>query len=117
MPIASCCYPAAYGVADKIKILWHDIVDPGESTVRLAGASKTNFFTPAGRAGIIAAAKNDLAPETMLFDNFRIDAGAPVNAHPTITASRPDNNDIAVSRDAFVSLDVRLPTVGATIDN
>ncbi|HYO10740.1 MAG TPA: choice-of-anchor D domain-containing protein [Tepidisphaeraceae bacterium] len=85
-------------------------------TVTLSGSIKSNFFSGAGRAGIIAASKNDAGPETMSFDSFRIDAGQPVNARPNVTAARPGNGDVGVSRDAFVSADVRLPTPGAGID-
>src|SRR5687767_7440631 len=81
-------------------------------TITLSGAAKGNFFNTTGRAGLIAVAKNDGPPETFVFDSFRIDAGQPINAKPTVIASRPSNGDVGVSRNAFVSVDVRLPTPG-----
>src|SRR4030095_3146217 len=50
------------------------------------------------------------------FDSFRIDAGVPVAAQPTVSTSRPANGDINVSRDAFIAADVVLPTPGAGVD-
>ncbi len=85
-------------------------------TVTLTGTFKSNFFSSAGTAGIIACAKNDLPPVTLQFDSFEIDAGQPVNAHPSVTASRPTNGDVGVSRDAFISADLKLTSPGATVD-
>ena len=37
--------------------------------------------------------------------------------NPSVTASRPTNGDVGVTRDAFISADVNLPTPGASIDS
>jgi fibronectin type 3 domain-containing protein len=43
-------------------------------SVTLSGTEKSAFFSTAARAGLIAMAKNNLAPITVGFDNFSIDA-------------------------------------------
>jgi fibronectin type 3 domain-containing protein len=86
-------------------------------TLTLTGDKKAAFFNSAGRAGLIALHKNDTGPVTVAFDRFSIDAGVPVLARPYVTATRPANGEIGVSRDRFVAADVYLPTPGAGIDN
>jgi hypothetical protein len=86
-------------------------------TLTLTGAKKTEFFTAAARAGIIALHKNDIGPTTVAFDSFDIQAGTtPTAEQPSVTASRPANGATGVRRDAFVAADVRLPTAGAGVD-
>src|SRR5207244_7512170 len=54
-------------------------------TFNVPPASSAMFFNSSGRAGIIAAQKNDLAPITATFDSFEIDAGTPVASRPSVT--------------------------------
>ncbi len=75
-------------------------------------ANKTAFFNASSRAGLIACAKNDLAPITVAFDSFRIDAGSAIVNHASITRTRPANGATGVARNIFVAADVNLPNSG-----
>jgi regulation of enolase protein 1 (concanavalin A-like superfamily) len=83
------------------------------SSLTLTGANKTNFFNSASTAGVIQAQKNNLAPITAVYDSFSVTSGGTVSiTHPSVTAVRPLNGSIAVSRDAFIAADVNLPNSG-----
>ncbi|HEX8521614.1 MAG TPA: choice-of-anchor D domain-containing protein [Tepidisphaeraceae bacterium] len=79
-------------------------------------ANKSAFFNAASRAGIVACAKNDLAPITVTFDSFRIDAGSAIVNHPTITRTRPANGSTGLARNSFVAADVNLTSSGIDPD-
>jgi fibronectin type 3 domain-containing protein len=84
--------------------------------ITLAGSAKTSFFSSTARAGLIAMHKNDAGAITVGFDRFEILAGNPAANRPSVTASRPSAGSTGVARDAFVAVDVRLPTPGAGVD-
>ena len=86
------------------------------ATVTLSGAEYSKFFTSAGRAGIMQMQKNNLAPITVTYDKFEIDAGSTTVVQPKVTASRPGDGDTQISRDSFVAADLFLPNVGAGVD-
>ncbi|MGB7156561.1 MAG: choice-of-anchor D domain-containing protein, partial [Tepidisphaeraceae bacterium] len=83
----------------------------------LTGTKKGQFFSSAGRAGLIAMHKNDIGPMTATFDRFEIQAGVPVGQQPSITASDPADGQTNVPRDAAVRNSVNLPTPGAGVDD
>src|SRR3954447_15000428 len=61
-------------------------------TLTLSGTAKTAFFNTKGRAGIIAFAKNNLAPVTVSFDRFEIAAAGTTPATgttPSVTKVTP----------------------------
>ncbi len=85
-------------------------------SVTLSGAEKTAFFNSTTRAGIMALAKNNLAPVTVTFQNFSVVSGTPAPALPTVVSASPGAGQTNVSRDAFVSCNLSLPYVGEGVD-
>jgi glucose/arabinose dehydrogenase len=84
-------------------------------TVTLAGSEKANFFNSTGIAGITAISKNNLAPFTVPFGHFEIDAGKAVTvAHPSVRFTSPANNATNVSTNVPIEADLNLPN--AAID-
>ena len=83
------------------------------SALTLTGTNKTNFFNTASRTGVMQNNKGATTPITVTYDSFSITAGGVVAiGHPSATAVRPRDGATAVSRDAFIAVDVNLPNSG-----
>src|SRR5205814_247840 len=82
----------------------------------LSGATRAAFFNGASRAGILQFTKNDGPAITLAYDSFSITPGAPAVGQPYVTSVRPRDGAGAVARDAFVAVDVNIPTAGNGID-
>lgn len=80
------------------------------------GTTASSFFSPTARAGLIAMAKNNLAPITVSFDKFSIEQGTPASQRPSVNGSTPVNGATGIFRDASIEGTVVLPTAGAGID-
>ena len=85
-------------------------------SVTLTGSEKAAFFNATTRAGVMAMAKNNLAPVTVTFQNFAVAQGVPASGRPTVVAAHPGESDTNVSRNAFVNCDLSLPYVGEGVD-
>jgi fibronectin type 3 domain-containing protein/glucose/arabinose dehydrogenase len=87
-------------------------------TLTLTGTQRTRFFSSAARAGLMAMQKNNLAPETLVFESFAITPGTPQIARPSIRADQvtPANGETNVKRDIFVGASLNLPNVGKGVD-
>jgi hypothetical protein len=86
------------------------------SELTLSGSKKTAFFNSASRAGLIQFHKNNVGPITVTYDSFSITGGQSLAGRPTVTATRPADGETNVSRDAFIAVDVSLPTAGSGVD-
>ncbi|MEL7238254.1 MAG: Ig-like domain-containing protein, partial [Planctomycetota bacterium] len=81
-------------------------------TVTLTGDAFNRFFRTDGRAGILAAHKNNGDALTASFDSFGVtEEGLPATV-PTVRDVRPGDADTDVDRDAFVAVDLTLPNAG-----
>ncbi|HWE03866.1 MAG TPA: Ig-like domain-containing protein [Tepidisphaeraceae bacterium] len=78
-------------------------------SVALTGAERTAFFNATGDGGIITSAKNNLAPVTVAFTHFEIDAGSKVKPVPSVSHTDPAPGATNVNRDDFISADLLLP--------
>jgi regulation of enolase protein 1 (concanavalin A-like superfamily)/fibronectin type 3 domain-containing protein len=82
----------------------------------LTGTNKNNFFNSTSRAGLLVSNKGTSSTITAVYDSFEIKAGTPAASRPTVTDIRPRSGAISVSRDAFIAVDVNLPTPGKGVD-
>ena len=79
----------------------------------LPADKRAAFFTAAGRAGLITAHKNDVAPVTVTYDRFEILPGDAVSAaRPSVVLTRPAGGATDVARDGYVAADLNLPNGG-----
>ena len=84
-------------------------------TLILSGTARTAFFSTNGRAGIIAFAKNNLAPVTVSYDRFEIAAAGSTPAlgnTPQVTTVNPFNGATGVVLNTPVTADLFLPNGG-----
>lgn len=80
--------------------------------LQLTGSEAAAFFNAAGRAGILAAQKNNLAPVTVGFSHFEIDPGAAASGRPAILSANPSNGQVGVPVDSSITADLSLPNAG-----
>ena len=76
-------------------------------------AKRPAFFNAAGRAGLITAHKNDVAPVTVAYDRFEIQPGERVAVNrPRVVNTRPGAGATDVPRDGYIAADLLLPNGG-----